>query len=111
MEQKWSDWFNRLEALLLAKTIDRPQETTFSAVKVTPTHAPLANVIRTEPFLKPSDQPSFQQPHRPSTATLPDADPSSSATASKAGSDTYEPAHRLGTSGVTLLPVIQNQKV
>ena len=38
MEQKWSDRFNRLEALLLAKTLD--QEPTFSAVKVTPTHAP-----------------------------------------------------------------------
>ena len=64
MEQKWSDRFNRLEAILLAKTMDRPHKPTFSAVKVTPTHAPLANVIRTEPFLKPSDQPSSQQSHQ-----------------------------------------------
>ena len=47
MEQKWSDRFNRLEALLLAKTLDRPQEPVFSAVKVTPTHAPPTNVIST----------------------------------------------------------------
>ena len=29
MEQKWSDRFNRLEALLLSKTLDRPQEPVF----------------------------------------------------------------------------------
>ena len=55
MEQKWSDRFNRLEALLLAKSFDRPQEPVFAAVKVTPTHAPPTNVVSTEPFLKPSD--------------------------------------------------------
>ena len=62
MEQKWSDRFNRLEALLLAKTLDR--EPTFSAVKVTPTHAPPANVISSEPFLKPSSssQPMWMSP-------------------------------------------------
>ena len=64
IEQKWSDRFNRLEALLLAKTLDR--EPTFSTVKVTPTHAPPATAIRAGPFLKPSDQPSSAQPsHRP----------------------------------------------
>ena len=40
MEQKWSDWFNWLEALLLAKTLDCPQEPVFTAVEVKPTHAP-----------------------------------------------------------------------
>ena len=50
MEQKWSDRFNRLEALLLAKTLDR--EPTFSAVKVTPTHAPPASAITSEPFFQ-----------------------------------------------------------
>ena len=93
MEQKWSDWFNRLEALLLAKTMDRPQEPTFSAVKVTPTHAPPANTIRTEPFLKPSDQPSSQQSHRPSTASLPATDPAKPTTASKPGSNTSQSSH------------------
>ena len=57
MEQKWLDRFNRLEALLLAKSLDRPQEPVFAAVKVTPTHAPPTNVVSTEPFLKPAGQP------------------------------------------------------
>ena len=78
-------------------------------VKVTPTHAPPANIIRTEPFLKPSDQPSSQQSHRPSTATLPATDPASSATSSKAGSDTSQPSHRPGTSGVTDQSTMQRQ--
>ena len=96
MEQKWSDQFNRLEALLLSKTLDRPQEPVFSAVKVAPTHAPPTNVISTQPFLKPSDQPS----RRPSS-TLPATDPVSSAAASKAGSDTSQPSQPPETSGVT----------
>ena len=67
-----------------------------SAVKVAPTHAPQANVISTQPFLKPSDQPS----HRPSS-TLPATDPASSAAVSKAGSDTSQPSQPPETSGVT----------
>ena len=102
MEQKWSDRFNRLEALLLAKTLDRPQEPVFTAVKVTPTHAPPTNVISTEPFLKPSDQPS----HRPSS-TLPATDPASSAAASKARSDISQPSQPPGTSGVTGQSTVQ----
>ena len=109
MEQKWSDRLNQLEALLLAKTVDQPQEPTFSAVKVTPTHAPLANVIRTEPFLKPSDQPSSQQSHRPSTAALLATDPDKPSTASKAGSHSSQPSHRPGTSGVTDWSTVQRQ--
>ena len=95
MEQKWSDRFNWLEALLLSKTLDRPQEPVFSAVKVAPTHAPPTNVISTQPFLKPSDQPSRRPP------TLPATDPASSAAALKAGSDTSQPSQPPETSGVT----------
>ena len=102
MEQKWSERFNRLEALLLAKSLDRPQKPVFSAVKVAPTHAPRANVISTQPFLKPSDQPS----HRPSL-TLPATEPASSAAASKAGSDTSQPSQPLETSGMTGQSVLQ----
>ena len=57
LDKKWSDRFNRLEALLMAKTLDRPQDSTFSTVKVAPTHTPPANVVRTDPFLKPVTQP------------------------------------------------------
>ena len=73
LDQKWLDWFNWLEALLIARTLDRPQDQTFTAVKVTPTHAP-ANVIRPEPFLKPASQNS-QLPDRPSSADPPTTDP------------------------------------
>ena len=38
MEQKWSDRFNRLEALLHAKTLDSPREPVFTAVK---SHRPM----------------------------------------------------------------------
>ena len=62
LDQKWLDRFNRLDALLLAKTLDRPQqEPTFSTVKVVPAHSPPANVIRSEPFIRPTDQ-SVSQP-------------------------------------------------
>ena len=70
LDQKWSDWFNRLEALLLAKTLDQPQQQlTFSTVKVVPAHSPAANVIRSEPFIRPTDQPASQPADRPSEST------------------------------------------
>ena len=70
MDQKWSDRFNRLEALLLAKTLDRPQqEPTFSTVKVVSTHSPPANVTRSEPFINPADQPFTQTSDLPATSS------------------------------------------
>ena len=42
----------------MAKTLDKPQDPVFSTVKVTPAHAPPANVVRPDPFLKPASQPS-----------------------------------------------------
>ena len=54
LDQKWSDRFNRLEALLLAKTMDK--EPTFSTVKVAPTSsAPPGIAKSSEPFIRPSD--------------------------------------------------------
>ena len=45
--------FNRLEALLLARSLDR--EPTFATVKVTPAHSPPhSSVISSKPFIKPS---------------------------------------------------------
>ena len=60
LDQKWSECFNRLEALLLAKSLEQ-REPTFSTVKVTPTHSPPhSSVVSSKPFIKPStDQ------HRP----------------------------------------------
>ena len=63
LDQKWSDRFNQLEALLLAKTLDQPQpELTFSTVKVAPAHPPPGNVVKQtnqQPlvFLVPSSRP------------------------------------------------------
>ena len=42
----------------MAKTLDRPQDPVFSSVKVAPSRTPPANVVRSEPFLKPTTQPS-----------------------------------------------------
>ena len=57
LDRKWLDHFNRLEALLMASTLDRPQDPVFGTVKVTPSHAPPANVVRPDPFLQPVTQP------------------------------------------------------
>ena len=55
LDQRWSDRFNRLEALLLAKTLDKP-EPVFTSVKVAPAHLPPASlVISSKPFIRPSD--------------------------------------------------------
>ena len=55
LDQKLSDGFNRLEALLLAKTLDKP-EPTFGTVKVTPTISPpVVITTSTEPFIRPTE--------------------------------------------------------
>ena len=55
LDLKWSERFNRLEALLLAKTLDK--ELTFVPVKITPTHSPPVGVFRSsEPFIRPTDK-------------------------------------------------------
>ena len=54
LDQKWSNRFNRLETILLAKTVDK--EPTFSTVKVAPTTSAPAGISKsTEPFIRPSD--------------------------------------------------------
>ena len=55
LDLKWSERFNRLEALLMAKSL----EPSFSAdVRVTPMHSPPANVPKdAEPFFQPSNHP------------------------------------------------------
>ena len=77
LDQKWSERFNRLEALLLARSLEQP-EPTFSTVKVTPTHStPHSSVVSSKPFIKPStDQ------HRPDNTKSSDL-PGNAQTASK----------------------------
>ena len=56
LDLKWSKRFNRLEALLLAKSLDK--EPTFAPVKVTVTHSPPVGVTKSsEPFIQPADKP------------------------------------------------------
>ena len=59
LDKKWADRFNRLEALLLAKSIDQP-EPTFQAPNIAPTHPPPVGAVKSSaPFLRPStDQPT-----------------------------------------------------
>ena len=70
LEDKWSDRFNRLEALLLARSM----EPTFSSdVRVAPAHPPPAIVARdAEPFFQPTDRPmdSSQRTGPDSSAAL-----------------------------------------
>ena len=53
LETKWTDRFNRLEALLLAKSLQPAEPLTFSAsVRVPPSHSPSAAISK-EPFFQP----------------------------------------------------------
>ena len=42
----------------MTRTLDRPQEPTFSTVKMAPTHSLPTNVVRKEPFIRPTDRPA-----------------------------------------------------
>ena len=63
LDQKWSERFNRLEALLLSKSL---QPTFSSEVRVNPSHSPPVNVARdTEPFFQPAHRdPADSSPKR-----------------------------------------------
>ena len=57
LDQKWSERFNRLEALLLAKSLEQPAPA-FTTVKVTPTHSPPKTVVSSKPFIRPQPTPT-----------------------------------------------------
>ena len=57
LDQKWSERFNRLEALLLAKSLEQPAPA-FTTVKVTPPHSPPKTVVSSKPFIKPQPTPT-----------------------------------------------------
>ena len=101
LDDKWSERFNRLEALLLAKSM----EPTFSAdVRVTPVHSPPANVAcDSEPF--------FQLTNRPvdtSQRTGPDFSAALQPSASKLTRDT--PLHGSSSSERTGPDIIVSQQ-
>ena len=82
MDLKWSERFNRLEALILSKNF----EPTFSAnVKVTPTHSPPSSIENvSEPFIRPSTSStlpgngSSAEKHQPTSKAVTDKPTSSS---------------------------------
>ena len=85
----------------MAKTLDRPQEPVFGTVRVTPTHAPPADVVRLDPFIHPSNQPSLPtDPARASPTTDPvhqgstTAKASSSAQPEPTTASASQPSHR-----------------
>ena len=60
LDQKWSDRFNRLEALLMAKSF---QPTFSSDVRMTPSHPPRHTWVRTlNPFSQPISSIASNQP-------------------------------------------------
>ena len=61
LDQKWSERFNRLEAVLLAKSLEQPGPA-FTTVKVTPTHSPPKTVVSSKPFIRPQPTPTTDQP-------------------------------------------------
>ena len=60
LDEKWSERFNRLEALLLSKSF---QPTFSSEVRVTPTHSPPTDIAKdSEPFFQPTNRPVDMSP-------------------------------------------------
>ena len=101
LDDKWSERFNRLEALLLAKSMEPP----FSAdVRVTPVHSPPANVAC-------DSESSFQPANRPvdtSQRTGPDSSAALQPSAGKLTRDT--PLHGSSSSERTGPDIIALQQ-
>ena len=80
LDNKWSERFSRLEALILAKSF----EPTFSAdIKVAPTHSPPQTQNVTEPFIRPSTSllpgsGSSAEKHQPTSKAVTSSQTSSS---------------------------------
>ena len=100
LDLKWSDRFNRLEALLMAKSL----EPSFSAdVRVTPKHSPPANVSKdSEPFFQPTNLlgvssqrtgPDTVAASQPSAGKLP-TDKNSQTSSTRTGPDVIAPKQK-----------------
>ena len=102
MDLRWSERFIRLEATLLAKSINQP-EPSFQPVKITPVKPPPAGAVdNTEPFFAPTratDPPTSSQPtsgpscsvDRPSSTDQSPTEPASKPSASTSG---FKATHR-----------------
>ena len=86
LDQKWSERLNRIEALLLAKSLN-PAFT--SEVRVSPTHSPPAGISKdSEPFFQPSHRSRESLPDR---RTGPDTHALQHKSAGKLQSDSSRP--------------------
>ena len=103
LDSKWSERFNRLEALIMAKNF----EPTFSAnVKVTPTHSPPSSVENvSEPFIQRSTLPGSgfsAEKHQPTSKAVTSQQTSSSKFPDMGFSTSkYQPANQTKTSQPT----------
>ena len=94
LDQKWSERFNRLEALLLAKSLEQPGPA-FTTVKVTPTHSPPKTVVSSKPFIRP--QPTTDQPPVLSTDLPGNVQTAFTSTSkSTTGKEVHRPTYRSG---------------
>ena len=97
LDLKWSDRFNRLEALLLAKT---PQQPTFSSdFKVNPPRSPPASIPRdSEPFFQPTGRTgkdSSAEMHQSASQPEPDINISTKRTGIGSSASLHQPASQL----------------
>ena len=104
LDQKWSERFNRLEALLLSKSL---QPTFSPEVRVTPSHSPPVNVSRdTEPFFQPTHRnlgdsspkrtgPDISAAQQPSASKLTSHSSTSSSAVKRTGPDSTAAKQKL----------------
>ena len=95
LDSKWSDRFNRLEALLLSKSF---QPTFSSEVKLTPSHSPPTNIPRdSEPFFQPTGRTGTAfsaEAHQAASQPESDSQPTTTERTGKGSSaSTGQPAH------------------
>ena len=92
LDSKWSERFNRLEALLLSKTL---QPTFSSEIRVSPPHSPPANIPKdSEPFFQPTrrtGKDSSAEMHQ--SASQPESDTPSTST-ERTGKGFSAPQHQ-----------------
>ena len=97
LDSKWSDRFNRLEAVLLSKSF---QPTFSSEVKLTPSHSPPTNIPRdSEPFFQPTGRTGTAfsaETHQAASQPESDSQPSTTERTGKGSSASqHQPASQL----------------
>ena len=97
LDQKWSDRFNRLEALIMSKTF---QPTFSSTVKVAPSHSPPATTSKdNEPFFQPTSSErtgqDFSALHQSASQLVSQTTASSERTGQGSSASLHQPSSQL----------------